>query len=81
MKIAHEMDLYFVRIKVTCDYTPGTESQCSGPPEACFEGEPDAIEDVKVFVGDVEITDEISDAQIENIEQHVIDNYKLEEDL
>lgn len=82
MNIEHKCSLGdFIDLTVTCDYTPGTESQCSGPPEMCFEGEPSVVEFMKVYVGDTEISSELSDDQLEEIQQDVIDNYEPEDDI
>ena len=75
MNIEHEMNMESLSVTITCDYIQGTETQASGPPEMCDAGEPDVVENVKVFVGDVEITSELSESQIEEIEQSVIENH------
>lgn len=65
---------------VRVDFTPGTPSQTSGPPERCYEGDPDEVEILSCLVDGEEypLTDDEAEELIERLTELCIDRLQDE---
>lgn len=52
-------------------YHKGTPGKLSGPPENCCPPEPSWVEIIAVMVGGVDVTEQLSDAQMTTLEQEI----------
>jgi hypothetical protein len=58
-------------IVVEYDYFKGSPGRTYGPPELCYPSEPAHVEIIAVMYGGVTITDNLSESQIESLEQEI----------
>lgn len=69
-----------IEASVTFDYYPGSPGRYSGPPERCYEDEPDEFEVTRVVVGGVDM--KLSQIDLEElmsrIERQAKEDAKLE---
>lgn len=66
---------------VRVDFTPGTPRQTSGPPERCYEGDPDEVEILSCLINGEEypLTDEEAEELTDRLTELCID--RLRDDI